>query len=132
MAKIVIVGNLGNDADVRELDNGQSVINFSVAENLKKLNKTTGEERMISQWYKCSYFVRNTSIAQYLKKGKRFVVFGKLEVEKFESKNTGNVDVSLNVVVENIEFAHTDSESRPSSDANTTGSSNGADNDLPF
>lgn len=89
MQKLIIIGNLGNDAEVRDLGTTQ-VINFSVAvtEKIKEENKTT--------WYKCAWFTNNVGLAPWLTKGSVVAVEGKPDIESYVAQdNTTKSNLKL-------------------------------------
>jgi single-strand DNA-binding protein len=96
MKKLIIAGFIGNDAEVKDLTNGQ-VINFNVAvsEKIKEETKTT--------WFKCARFTNNVAIAPYLKKGTYVIVEGKPDVETYQNAN-GETVANLKCIVDNIHF----------------------------
>lgn len=78
------VGNLGKDAEKRSLPGGDSVISFSVGANETWKDKD-GEKRERCEWVNCSLFgKRADALAQYLTKGTRVLVEGKLRTDKYE------------------------------------------------
>lgn len=98
MHKIQLLGNVGQDATVNDLPNGNQVVNFSIAvtEKYNDQSKTT--------WYKCAYFKNDARIAQYIKKGIKLLVIGKPELETYTS-NTGDFKVNIKCIVQEIHFA---------------------------
>lgn len=109
MSTIVIMGHLGNEAKVTNLQQDRNVINFSIAENLRKINKETGEVNNITQWFNCSYFVKSTKVAEYLKKGRRVFVVGTIEFEEFTSNSSNKVQRSNNILVQSLHIIDFDS-----------------------
>jgi hypothetical protein len=68
--KVIIVGNLGRDPEVRTLSNGDAVANIAVATSYKSTDKDTGEQKESTEWHRIAFFGRLAEIAgQYLKKG---------------------------------------------------------------
>ena len=114
MQKIIITGNLGKDAEKKELESGRIYVNFSVAVNSYK---GKGEERkQQTQWYNVSYFVNSEAIIQYLKKGTKVVVCGSLELDVFKSEKTGQMFVNANVLASDVEIVgFVDTEPAPAS-----------------
>jgi len=114
MQKIIITGNLGKDAEKKELESGRIYVNFNVAVNSYK---GKGEEKKQStQWYSVSYFVNSEAIIQYLKKGAKVVVCGSLELDVFKSEKTGQMFVNANVLASDVEIVgFVDTEPAPAS-----------------
>ena len=85
--KVILIGHLGGDPEVRRLDNGRSVANFSLAtsENYKKEN---GEEVSTTEWHRIVVWTPLAEIAEkYLKKGSQVYVEGKIKTEEYEGKD---------------------------------------------
>jgi single-strand DNA-binding protein len=103
MAKIMLVGNLGADAEVKKV-NDSEVINFNLAENQKTTNRKTGEIVERTNWYSCSYFVsKDSKLVNFLKKGGRVFVEGDLVFREYVTQNK-TVAVANNVVVKDLMF----------------------------
>jgi single-strand DNA-binding protein len=104
MLKINLIGNLGADAEVRHLDNGQSVISFSLAHSERWTDKN-GQKQEKTEWIRCSIWRQSdkTSIVQYLKKGVKLYVEGKPLAKSYNNQN-GEVVSYLEINVNNFEF----------------------------
>ncbi|UNU74006.1 single-stranded DNA-binding protein [Moraxella nasovis] len=82
--KVIIVGRLGNDPEVRQFQNGGGVTNISVATSERWTDKNTGERREQTEWHRISLFNRLGEIAaQYLRKGSMVYVEGSLNTRKY-------------------------------------------------
>lgn len=82
--KVIIVGRLGNDPDVRSFSNGGGVTNISVATSEQWTDKNTGERREQTEWHRISLFNRLGEIAaQYLRKGSMVYIEGSLQTRKY-------------------------------------------------
>lgn len=78
--KVVIVGNLGTDPEMRYMPDGTAVTNFSVATNRKWTNKSTGEPTEETTWFRISVWGQQAESAnQYLSKGRQVLVEGRLK-----------------------------------------------------
>jgi single-strand DNA-binding protein len=85
--KVILVGNLGRDPDVRGLPNGESVANIAIATSNKYKNRA-GEMVDETEWHNAVLFGRLAEIAgKYLKKGSSIYVEGRLKTEKYTDKN---------------------------------------------
>lgn len=84
MIKLQIVGNLGKDCMVKEV-NGKNVINFTVA-HTEKFKDSTGAQRERTTWVECAYWTDRTAIAPYLKKGQLVFAEGAPEAEGYMNK----------------------------------------------
>ena len=85
--KVILVGNLGRDPEVRGLPNGESVANIAIATSNKYKNRA-GETVEETEWHNAVLFGRLAEIAgKYLKKGSSIYVEGRLKTEKYTDKN---------------------------------------------
>lgn len=86
--KVILVGNLGKDPEVRSFQNGGSVCSFSVATSENWRDKTTGEKREKTEWHNVSIFSEGLAkvASQYLKKGSKVYLEGQLETRKWQDK----------------------------------------------
>ncbi|MDG6230300.1 single-stranded DNA-binding protein [Glaesserella parasuis] len=86
--KVIIVGNLGNDPEMRTMPNGDSVAVLSVATSESWNDKSTGERREVTEWHRIVFFRRQAEVAgQYLRKGSKVYVEGKLKTRKWQDQN---------------------------------------------
>ncbi|MDW0618578.1 single-stranded DNA-binding protein [Mannheimia haemolytica] len=86
--KVIIVGNLGNAPEVRTMPNGEQVANISVATSESWTDKNTGEKRENTEWHRIVFYRRQAEICrQYLKKGSKVYVEGKLKTRKWQDQN---------------------------------------------
>lgn len=87
MNKVIIIGRLGNDPEVRQFPNGGGVTNISVATSERWTDKNTGERRESTEWHRISLFNRLGEIAaQYLRKGSLVYVEGSLHTRKYQDQ----------------------------------------------
>lgn len=97
--KAILIGNLGHDPDVRHLDNGGSVANFSVATSESWKDKNTGERQERTEWHRVAVFGKLADIVgQYLRKGSKVYVEGSLQTRKWQD-NAGQDRYTTEVVV---------------------------------
>ncbi len=86
--KAIIVGNLGNDPDVKMTSNGSAVANLSVATSEAWRDKNTGEMQERTEWHRIVLFNRLAEIAQqYLRKGSKVYIEGKIQTRKWQDQN---------------------------------------------
>lgn len=84
--KVIIIGNLGADPEVRQFNNGNSVTNISVATSEQWTDKQSGERREATEWHRVSLFNRLGEIAgQYLRKGSKVFIEGSLRTRKYQA-----------------------------------------------
>ncbi|MEN8097464.1 MAG: single-stranded DNA-binding protein [Chloroflexota bacterium] len=85
--QVIVVGNLGNDPEMRYTPNGASVTTFSLASNRKWTDRQSGEKREEVTWWRVSVFgAQAESCSQYLSKGRQVMVIGRLRPDP----NTGS------------------------------------------
>ena len=86
--KVIIVGSLGNDPEVRYGNNGNAIANISVATSESWKDKNTGEQVEKTEWHRIVLFNRLGEIAgEYLKKGSKVYIEGKLQTRKWQDQN---------------------------------------------
>ena len=86
--KVIIVGNLGNDPEMRTMPNGEAVANISVATSESWTDKNTGERREVTEWHRIVLYRRQAEVAgQYLRKGSKVYVEGRLRTRKWQDQN---------------------------------------------
>lgn len=86
--KVILIGNLGKDPELKFLPSGQPVANFSIATSEKWKDKSTGETKEQTEWHNIIMFGKLAEIAgQYLKKGSSVFVEGRLQTRKWQDKN---------------------------------------------
>ena len=86
--KVILVGNLGNDPEVRYANNGNAIANISVATSDSWKDKNTGEQQEKTEWHRVVMFNRLGEIAgEYLKKGSKVYIEGKLQTRKWQDKS---------------------------------------------
>lgn len=86
--KVIVVGRLGQDPEVRQFDNGNKVANLSIATSEKWTDKQTGEPKEHTEWHMVSLYNRLAEIAgQYLKKGSLVYIEGSLHTRKYTDNN---------------------------------------------
>lgn len=87
--KVILIGNLGQDPEVRQFQNGGQVCNLSIATSENWKDKNTGERRERTEWHRVAIFSEGlVRIAQqYLKKGSKVYIEGKLQTRKWQDQN---------------------------------------------
>ncbi len=102
--KVILVGNLGNDPEVRYNSAGAAITSISVATSESWVDKSTGQKQEKSEWHKVVFFGKLAEIAgEYLKKGSQVYVEGKLQTKKYQDKQTGADKYSTSIVVDSFE-----------------------------
>ncbi|MEX2468699.1 MAG: single-stranded DNA-binding protein [Pseudohongiellaceae bacterium] len=83
--KVILVGNVGNDPEVRYMPNGNAVANVSLATSDSWKDKNTGEQQERTEWHRLVFFNRLAEIVeQYVKKGGKLYVEGRLQTRSWE------------------------------------------------
>lgn len=86
--KVILVGNLGQDPEVRYMPNGNAVANFSVATSESWKDKQTGETRDRTEWHRVVVFGKLAEIAgEYIKKGTQVYLEGQLQTRKWQDQS---------------------------------------------
>jgi single-strand DNA-binding protein len=86
--KVILIGNLGADPEVRHLQNGASVANFRIATSETYKDKQTGEKREQTEWHSIVAWRGLAEITEkYLRKGSKIYVEGKLRTRKWQDKD---------------------------------------------
>jgi len=83
--KVILVGNVGNDPEVRYMPNGNAVANISIATSDSWKDKNTGEQQERTEWHRVVFFNRLAEIVeQYVKKGTKLYLEGRLQTRSYE------------------------------------------------
>ena len=86
--KVIIVGNLGKDVDLRYTASGDAIANLSVATSESWKDKESGQKKEVTEWHRCSCFGKLAEICgQYLKKGSQVYIEGSLRTRKWTDKD---------------------------------------------
>ncbi|GAB6071192.1 single-stranded DNA-binding protein [Thiomicrorhabdus hydrogeniphila] len=86
--KVILVGTLGADPEVKYAANGNAIANLSVATSEEWNDKNTGQKQQKTEWHRVSMFGKLAEIAgQYLKKGSQVYLEGKLQTRKWQDQN---------------------------------------------
>ncbi len=86
--KVIIVGNLGKDPEVRYMPSGSAICNVTIATSRQWKDKTSGERQEETEWHRVVFFDRMAEIAgEYLKKGRPVYVEGRLKTRKWTDKD---------------------------------------------
>lgn len=103
--KVVLVGNLGKDPEMRYMPNGNAVANFSIATTESWKNKQTGEYENQTEWHNLTVFGKfGEMCGQYLKKGAKVYVEGKIKTEKWQDKTSGQDRFSTKIIVSELQM----------------------------
>lgn len=99
--KVMLVGNLGRDPEVRRLTSGDPVVNLSVATSESWRDKASGERKERTEWHRVVIFNENLAkvAEQYLRKGSKVFLEGQLQTRKYTDKD-GHERYSTEVVLQ--------------------------------
>lgn len=99
--KVILIGNLGNDPEVRSMQSGDKVVNLSIATSESWKDKNTGERKENTQWHRVVIFNQGlVNVAQnYLKKGSKVYIEGQLENRSWDDPKTGEKKYTTEVVL---------------------------------
>lgn len=85
--KVIIIGNLGADPEVRYMPQGGAVANLSIATSETYKDKATGEAKEVTEWHRVVIYQRLAEIAgKYLRKGSKVYIEGKLKTRKWQDQ----------------------------------------------
>jgi single-strand DNA-binding protein len=86
--KVILIGNLGKDPEVRYMPSGSAICNVTIATSRQWKDKTSGERQEETEWHRVTFFDRMAEIAgEYLKKGRPVYVEGRLKTRKYTDKD---------------------------------------------
>ena len=132
--KVILIGNLGRDPEIRTMQNGNKVANLNIATSESWKDKNTGERKEKTDWHRVVIFGSLAEIAEnYLKKGSKVYISGKLQTRKWQDQS-GQDKYTTEVVLQGYggELTMLDSRASGSSwgkEANTTSESSAPQKD---
>jgi len=102
--KVILVGNLGADPEVKYMPNGNAVANVTIATSESWKDKQSGEQKDKTEWHRVVFFRRLAEIAgEYLKKGSQIYIEGKLQTRKWQDKN-GNDRYTTEIIANEMQM----------------------------
>lgn len=102
--KVIILGRLGNDPDVRTMPNGDSVAKISLATSESWTDKQSGEKKELTEWHNVIAFRKLAEImGQYLKKGAQVYIEGRLRTRKWQDQN-GTDRYTTEIIADNMQM----------------------------
>jgi single-strand DNA-binding protein len=129
--KVILVGNLGKDPEVRHTQDGKPIVNLSIATSDTWRDKSTGERKEKTEWHRVVIF--NEGIAkvaeQYLKKGTTVYIEGSLQTRKWTDKD-GVEKYSTEIVLQNYGGTLTMLGGKPGGAGDSAGMGGGAGDDF--
>ncbi|KAK0340310.1 hypothetical protein LTR94_031064 [Friedmanniomyces endolithicus] len=102
--KVIIVGNLGRDPEIRYMPSGDAIATIAVATSYRSKDRNPGEQKELTEWHRISFFGRLAEIVgQYLKKGSSVYVEGRLQTRKYTDKD-GIERYATDIIAENMQM----------------------------
>jgi single-strand DNA-binding protein len=103
--KVILVGNLGKDPETRYMPSGSAVTNLRVATSESWKDKTTGEQTERTEWHAVAMFGRLAEIAaEYLRKGSKVYIEGKLRTRKWQDKTSGQDRYTTEIIADEMQM----------------------------
>lgn len=134
--KVIIIGNVGKDPEVRSFQSGGRVASFSVATSESWKDKSTGEKKERTEWHRVSVF--NDALVgvveRYLKKGAKVYIEGQLETRKYEKdgRDVYTTEVVLRQYRGELTMLDTSGFAETKKEAHGKQESSDLDQDIPF
>jgi len=146
--KVLLIGRLGADPEIKQMTNGKSVARLSIATSQSWKDKNTGEKKEKTEWHRIVVFNEGlvNVVQQYLKKGAQIYVEGQLSTRKWKDEQSGQDKYSTEIIIQGynssltmlgggnsgggIQYDNSQSSSGTSDD--TSQVSNDMDDEIPF
>jgi single-strand DNA-binding protein len=140
--KVILVGNLGKDPEVRYMPSGNAVANVTLATTDSWKDKQSGEKQERTEWHNIVFYSRLAEIAgEYLKKGSQVYVEGRLQTRKWQDKN-GNDRYTTEIIANEMQmlgsrggsagYAGEPAPAAAQPAAASSGAADAFDDDIPF
>lgn len=102
--KVILIGSLGNDPEVKALSSGEAVTNISLATNESWKDKNTGQMQTRTEWHRVVFFKKLAEIAgEYLRKGSKVYIEGSLRTRKWQAQD-GSDRYSTEIVADQMQM----------------------------
>lgn len=103
--KVILIGNLGRDPEVRYTPNGLAVANITIATTEAWKDKTSGENQERTEWHRIVMYSRLAEIAgEYLRKGSKVFIEGRLQTRKWQDKNSGQDRYTTEIIADSLQM----------------------------
>ncbi len=103
--KVILIGNLGKDPEVRYTPNGLAVANITIATTEAWKDKTSGEAQEKTEWHRVVMYNRLAEITgEYLRKGSKVFIEGRLQTRKWQDKTSGQDRYTTEIVADTLEM----------------------------
>ena len=143
--KVLLIGRLGADPEIKEMVNGKSVARLSLATSQSWKDKNTGEQKEKTEWHRIAVFNEGlvNVVKQYLKKGAQIYVEGQISTRKWKDEKSGQDKYSTEVVIQGYNSSLTmlgggnssslsNQDSTQSIENTSQASQNDLDDEIPF
>ena len=143
--KVLLIGRLGADPEIKQMVNGKSVARLSLATSQSWKDKNTGEKKEKTEWHRIVVFNEGlvNVVQQYLKKGAQVYIEGQLSTRKWKDEQTGQDKYSTEIIIQGYNSSLTmlggssqnniaSQDIKQNIDDNKTASQNDLDDDIPF
>ena len=120
--KVLLIGRLGADPEIKQMVNGKSVARLSLATSQSWKDKNTGEKKEKTEWHRIVVFNEGlvNVVQQYLKKGANVYIEGQLSTRKWKDESTGQDKYSTEIVLQGYNSSLTMLDSRGSANTNNS------------
>ncbi len=103
--KVILIGNLGRDPELRYTPSGMAVVNAALATSESWKDKQTGDTKEHTEWHRVVFYQRLAEIvAEYLHKGSKIYVEGRLKTTKWQDKNSGQDRYTTEIIAESMQM----------------------------
>jgi single-strand DNA-binding protein len=103
--KVILIGNLGRDPEVRYTPSGLPIANLTIATSESWKDKQSGEQVERTEWHRIVMYQRLAEIAgEYLRKGSKIYIEGRLQTRKWQDKNTGQDRYTTEIVANEMQM----------------------------
>ena len=143
--KVLLIGRLGADPEIKEMVNGKSVARLSLATSQSWKDKNTGEKKEKTEWHRIVVFNEGlvNVVRQYLKKGAQIYVEGQISTRKWKDEKSGQDKYSTEIVIQGYNSSLTmlgggnssslsNQDSTQSIENTSQASQNDLDDEIPF
>jgi single-strand DNA-binding protein len=143
--KVLLIGRLGADPEIKQMVNGKSVARLSLATSQSWKDKNTGEKKEKTEWHRIVVFNEGlvNVVQQYLKKGAQVYIEGQLSTRKWKDEQTGQDKYSTEILIQGYNSSLTmlggtsqnniaSQDIKQNIDDNKPASQNDLDDDIPF
>jgi single-strand DNA-binding protein len=140
--KVILIGNIGKDPEMRYTPNGVAVANLTLATSESWKDKSSGENVERTEWHRVVMFQRLAEIAgEYLRKGSKIYIEGRLQTRKWQDKTSGQDRYTTEIVADSMQMLDskagggapsTEKSSATSNHTETAPALDTFDDDVPF